>query len=192
MGRSDERTDVWVIIFPYVNELCRNGSPPSPCSFFISKIKQGKSPSNQTPPGLAVPSWIIVCHLTSPGRSWFRMFLKTSSLASSLSKKPAEVVMSWKVVFKTPTFGVSNSGWSSSYFKSASGSLKSAVGGPNRWDGLPYRGPCEPFNIPLMASGLLTQSDGAGPCRISFDVCFRAVKNVHGYPRKQSWKDTYP
>ena len=186
MGRSDERTDVWVIIFPYDNELCKNGSPPSPCSFFSSKIKQGKSPSNQTPSGLAVSSWIVICQLTSPGRSSVRIGLKSRSLASLLTKTPAEMVTSLKTASNALTSGVNNSGWSSSYFKSASGSLKSAVGGPNLWEGLPYRGPCEPSNISWMAFGLLTQSDGAGPCRISFDVCFRAVKNGHGYPRKQS------
>ena len=186
MGRSDERTDAWVMIFPYDNELCRNGSPPSPCSFFSSKIKQGRTPSNQTPSGLAVFSSIVVCHSTAPGRSCSRKRLMTRSLASSLTKKLAEVMMSWKAAFNALTSGVNNSGLSSSYFKSASGSLKSDVGGPNRWEGLPYRGPCKSLNKSRRALGLLTHSDGEGPCRIAFHVVFRAVKNVRGCPRKQS------
>ena len=186
MRRSDERTDAWVMIFPYDNELCRNGSPPSPCSFFNSKTKQGKTPSNQTPSGLAVFSGIIACHLVSPGRSCSRRGLKAVSLTFSSRKKPAEVVTSQKAAFNALTSGVSDSGLSSSYFKSASGSLKSVVGGPNRWEGLPHRGPCGPLNMSWRALGLFTHSDGAGPFRISFHVCFRAVKNVHGYPRKQS------
>ena len=170
MGGSDERTDALVMIFLYDNEFCRNESPPSPCSFFNSRIKQGKTALNQT----------------LSGRSCSRMDLKVRFLIYSSSKKPAEAVTSRKAAFKALTSGVNNSGLSSSYFKSASGSLKSAVGGPNRWEGLPYRGPCGPFNVSWTALGLLTHSDGAGPCRISFDVCFRAVKNVRGCPRKQS------
>ena len=51
-------TPFCLMILLYTAKLCRNGSPPSPGSFFTSNIRYTKSPSNHTLPGLIVPSTI--------------------------------------------------------------------------------------------------------------------------------------
>ena len=73
-------------------------------------------------------------------------------------------------------FGEYDSRWSRLYFKMANGLLKSAVGGPKRWEGLPYRGPAGSLVASLTAEGLLTLSDGEGVCLMAFNNSRRAAR----------------
>ena len=91
------------------------------------------------------------------------MSFNTASLLSSSPKNSVELVIRSKARSNVPWFGVNDSRCPRLYSKSASGSLKSDVGGPKRWEGLPYRGPWGSIVASLTAEALLTLSDGEGP-----------------------------
>ena len=120
------------MISPYTAKLCRNGSPPSPGSFFSLKIRYTKGPSNQIPSDLTAPSTTDRCHLLFPGRSVFRVHRKDDSLPSSSSKNTVEREMRSKAWHVVVSDGVSASICSRSYCKTASAWSKRAVGGPLR------------------------------------------------------------
>lgn len=90
------------------------------------------------------------------------MDFEFGSLSSSSPKKLVALVTSLKASSNIAGSGVNYSKCSKLYFKSVSGSLKSAVGGPKWWDGLPYRGPLGPSTVSLTAAALLVLSDGEG------------------------------
>ena len=91
------------------------------------------------------------------------MSFNTPSLLSSSTKKSVELAISSKARFNVSRFGVNDSRCPRLYSKSASGSLKSYVGGPERSEGLPYRGPRGPIVASLTAEAFLTLSDGEVP-----------------------------
>jgi hypothetical protein len=75
--------------------------------------------------------------------------------------------------------GVNASGWSRSYFKRASALSKRTVGGPNRSEGLPYRGPSGLVTAALTAVALLMVSDGeVSPPRVREDSRRPACQSV--------------
>jgi len=115
---------------------------------------------------------------------------KAGSFVSS-SAKSAAWVMKSKAWSNIGGSGEYDSRCSRLYIKSANGLLKSAVGGPKRWEGLPYRGPAGQIVASLTAEALLTLSDGEGASSMAFDNSSRAARHEYT-PKKTNEQNTYP